>query len=209
MTKYIKGKDGRFKGSLPDPTRIPTLGLASRIPELPSGTKIKPLRDTAKPFNGSTQLEHSSKGVYDYYSLVGVDPLAESDSVIAAIKSKRAAAFSNTTHPSLKVRQEAEKQMSKLAEAEAILLSGMARRKYDQAIQRSGFSQAEELQVQDINYHELIGVSENATRAEISEALDSQRKKWSKRQGASNSEQRHLAEEKMAQLKAAAEKLLR
>jgi hypothetical protein len=45
MTKYIKGKDGKFKGSLPAPTSVPKAPAAYALPNLP----VNPLQALSKP----------------------------------------------------------------------------------------------------------------------------------------------------------------
>jgi len=45
MTKYIKGKDGKFKGSLPAPTSVPKAPAAYPLPNLP----VNPLQASYKP----------------------------------------------------------------------------------------------------------------------------------------------------------------
>jgi hypothetical protein len=45
MTKYIKGKDGKFKGSLPAPTSVPKTPTTYTLPNLP----VNPLQASSKP----------------------------------------------------------------------------------------------------------------------------------------------------------------
>lgn len=36
MAKYIKGKDGKFRGSIPDAPKLPSAAMSMGLPELPN-----------------------------------------------------------------------------------------------------------------------------------------------------------------------------
>jgi hypothetical protein len=45
MRKYLKGKDGKFKGSLPDPTLLPSTSDNKIIPPLPEPSIVESYKD--------------------------------------------------------------------------------------------------------------------------------------------------------------------
>jgi hypothetical protein len=53
--KYIKGKDGKFKGSLPDPTMLPKAATIPHLPTLPTNT-AKPLESITGGLSGNPAL---------------------------------------------------------------------------------------------------------------------------------------------------------
>jgi hypothetical protein len=54
MHKYIKGKDGKFKGSLPDPARLPKALTSDSLPKLPK-TTAKPLESNLSKLSTSSE----------------------------------------------------------------------------------------------------------------------------------------------------------
>lgn len=71
--KYIKGKNGKFKGSLPDPTMLPKTASLSSLPTLPTNTS-KPLESITGGLSGNlvltdlpkAKLENSETSLADF-----------------------------------------------------------------------------------------------------------------------------------------------
>jgi hypothetical protein len=62
--KYIKGKDGKFKGSLPDPTMLPQPPVSNSLPPLPPATPAAP----SGSYEASISRIHDAELIERFYA---------------------------------------------------------------------------------------------------------------------------------------------
>lgn len=67
----------------------------------------------------------------DYYAILEIEPTADADAVLAAVRTRRREWTQRQGHPSVDIRSRAEKMMQNIADAERTLTNGTDRARFD------------------------------------------------------------------------------